>query len=346
MLQVWIKLNLLGRDGFDGRRQMYSVVPYRGWVVKVTASGEFLPFASGFRSPNGLGFDMNGNLFVADNQSDWVETSALYHVQENNFYGHPASLGWKEGWIKGNPFELPIEILDSMRTKAAVLFPHGIIANSPSQPLMVNTPEFGPFEGQILVGEMNRERIVRVMLEYVDGQFQGACVPFLDNQGLKIGNNRLAFAPDGSLWVGQIAHGWLGDQGIQKITYTGTLPIEIYRMNLSRDGFKITFTHAVNPTEAMEKGNYQFTHYRYDYQKKPYDEPVDQSNQSDIQTVPVSEIKLSEDHKSIAITLPELKSGYVYELKLNGITSKNGSPLKNSLICYTINKLISGKAEE
>jgi len=29
---------------------------------------------------------------VADNQGDWVATSALYHVQEGNFYGHVASL--------------------------------------------------------------------------------------------------------------------------------------------------------------------------------------------------------------------------------------------------------------
>jgi hypothetical protein len=339
-------LNLLGRDGADGRRQMYSVVPFRGWVVKITPTGELLPFASGFRSPNGIGLDLNGNLFVADNQSDWVETSALHHVQENKFYGHPASLIWKEGWDKGNPFDLPIEVLDNMRTKAAVLFPHGIIANSPSEPVIVNTTEFGPFEGQFLVGEMNRERIVRVMLEYVDGQFQGACIPFLDNQGLKKGNNRMAFAPDGSLWVGQIAHGWLGDQGIQKITYTGTLPMDIYKMNLTAEGFEITFTQAVDVTEAMKIDNYQFTHYRYDYKKKPYDEPVDQSNQSDIKAVPVTEIKLSEDLKTVAITLPELKTGYVYELKLNRITSQSGAALDNSLICYTLNKLLSEKAEK
>src|SRR5690606_9457241 len=124
-----------------------------------------------------------------------------------------------------SPYNLPIEELDQRRTKAAVLFPHGIMANSPSQPLLDNTNgQFGPFSGQFLVGEMNRKRIVRVMLEKVGGQFQGACIPFMDGGDLKLGNNRLAFAPDGSLWVGQIAHGWLGDQGIQRISYTGKPP--------------------------------------------------------------------------------------------------------------------------
>ena len=122
--------------------------------------------------------------------------------------------------------------------------------------------------------------------------------------------------------------------------------MDIYRMNLTPEGFEITFTQPVDAMEAMKKDNYQFTHYRYDYKKKPYDEPVDQSNQSDIHTVPVTDIRISDDHKTVAIKLQELKPGYVYELKLNRITSQNGTPLENSLICYTLNKLASGEAEK
>src|SRR6266850_2349553 len=68
------RLNTLGRDGENGRGQMYSVVPYRGWVMKLTQDGTLIPFAMGFRSPNGIGFDVEGNLLVADNQGDWVGT--------------------------------------------------------------------------------------------------------------------------------------------------------------------------------------------------------------------------------------------------------------------------------
>src|SRR5688500_8006257 len=68
------ELNKLGRDGIDGQRQMFSVVPYRGWVMQLSPDGTLRPFASGFRSPNGLGVDADVNLFVTDNQSDWVPT--------------------------------------------------------------------------------------------------------------------------------------------------------------------------------------------------------------------------------------------------------------------------------
>lgn len=324
------QLDTLGR----APRQMFSVVPYRGWVLKLTPKGQLEPVASGFRSPNGLGFDLQGNLFATDNQGDWIGTSPLHHVQQGHFYGHPASLVWQQGWNRGNPFKVPLAELDQMRSRAAVLFPHGIIANSPTQPLCDNTSgKFGPFAGQLLVGEMNQERIVRVMLEEVGGQLQGACVPFLDKQGLRKGNNRLAFSPDGSLWVGQNAHGWAGDEGIQRIVYTGQLPLDVQAMHLTPEGFELTFTQPVNRAAAANPASYQFRHYYYEYHAR-YG-----SDQFDVQQVPVTGVQVSADGKKVSLKLAALKPGYVYELKLEGITSPAGKPLSNKIICYTLNKL-------
>jgi glucose/arabinose dehydrogenase len=318
-------------------RDMFSVVPYRGWIMKLTPDGKLLPYAMGFRSPNGLGFDLTGNLLVTDNQGDWKGTSTLYHVQEGNFYGHPASLVWKKDWNRGNPVNLPLAELDSMRTKAAVLFPQGIMADSPTQPLCDNTRgKFGPFAGQMFVGEMNSERIVRVMLERVGGELQGACIPFIDGKGLHKGNNRLAFEPDGSLWVGQTSHGWAGDNGIQRIVFTGNLPMDIYTMNLTPKGFDITFTKPVNSTEAMNPGNYKFKCYYYEYHQK-YG-----SAQMDTQNIKVTNISIFPDKKRVSLTLDSLKAGFVYQLNLGNIKAESGDSLPHTLICYTINNLLTG----
>src|SRR5690606_1583074 len=88
----------LNMDGKGQGRAMFSVVPYRGWVIKITPQGEVVPFASGFRSPNGLLIDDHNRLLVTDNQGDWVGSSHLYHVEEGGFYGHPASLVWDKNW--------------------------------------------------------------------------------------------------------------------------------------------------------------------------------------------------------------------------------------------------------
>jgi hypothetical protein len=323
------RINLDGRDG-NGNGQMYSAVPYRGWVMRLTKDS-LLPYACGFRSPNGIGFDAAGNLFVTDNQGDWIGTSALHHVREGKFYGHPASLVWKQGWHMGNPFKLPVQTLDSMRTRAAVLFPHNLIANSPSEPVWdLTNGKFGPFKNQLFVGEMNEGRIVRVMLEKVGGEFQGACMPFIDGKGLRKGNNRLAFAPDGSLWVGQNSHGWLGDEGIQRIVFHGGMPFDIYNMHLTKKGFDLSFTE---PVDVKDTAQFRFSRYYYLYHKK-YG-----SDQIDHQPVPVTDMSMSKDGKTVSLSLAELKPGYIYELKLGNILSKKGKPLQNKIICYTLNRL-------
>ncbi len=314
--------------------QKFSAVPYRGWLMKLQADGKLIPYASGFRSPNGLGFDLHGNLFVVDNQGDWVGTSAMFHVHQNKFYGHPASLLWQDGWNRGDPSKLPIEELNQMRTKASVLFPHGIMSTSPGQPVVDDTShKFGPYAGQFFVGEMNQERIMRVMLEEVDGALQGACIPFIDGNGLRKGNNRLAFAPDGSLWVGQVQHGFVGDKGIQRIEFTGRMPMDIYSMNITQNGFDLTFTQPVDLEMALDTGNYSFQHYYYEYHLK-YG-----SDQYDVQKIPVSDVKISSDHKTVSLILSSLKPGYIYELNLINIKSSTGEELSNKMICYTVNNL-------
>jgi glucose/arabinose dehydrogenase len=316
------------------RQEKYSAAPYRGWVMKLSPNGKLEPYASGFRSPNGMGFDLEGNLFVTDNQGGWVGTNTLYHVRPDKFYGHPGSLIWKKGWNRGSPFRLPRQELDQMRTKASVLFPYVLLGNSLTQPLCDNTQgKFGPFAGQLLVGDMDSERIMRVMLEEVGGELQGACIPFIHGNGLRKGNNRLAFAPDGSLWVGQAAYGFIGDRGIQRIVYTGKPPVDVYSMNLTSNGFELTFTQPVDAATATNLANYQFRRYTYAYQEK-YGPDI-----QDIQPVSVTDVHLSADRKKVTLALSSVESGYIYEVRLGPITAASGEGLSHHLICYTLNKL-------
>lgn len=317
-------------------KQMFAPVPYRGWIMQLTPGGRLVPYASGLRSPNGMGFDLKGNLFATDNQGDWVGTSPLYHVVKGRFYGHPGSLVWTKGWDRGDPYQIAPDELDKMRTKPSVLFPHNVIANSITQPLCDATNgKFGPFAGQFFIGEMNQGRIVRVMLEEVGGAFQGACIPFFDGNGLRKGNNRLAFAPDGSLWVGQAEHGWAGDKGIQRISFTGTPPMEVQSMQLTTTGFELTFTQSLDRTAAADLNNYRFRNYFYEYHK------AYGSDQFDAKDVPVKDIRVSEDSRKVYVSLQQLQEGYIYELTLGNITAADGKPLAHSVICYTANKLKS-----
>ena len=318
-----------------GSGRMYSATPYRGWIIKITPQHKTIPFAPGFRSPNGVNFDMQGRLWVTDNQGDWLGTSKLFHVKEGNFYGHPASLAWTKEWEKGrNPLKVPPSEFDAKRTRATVLFPQGSMANSPTQMLTdTSGGKFGPFADQLLVGEMNRPRIMRVLVDEVAGETQGACLPFIDNGGLHRGMHRFVFAPDGSLWVGQTHLSWVGASGLQRITWTGKTPMSVSSMELTQTGFNLRFT---KPLAQVASENFVFQRYYYKYHQS-YGSP-----QLGKELVKVTAVKLSKDGKSVSIDLEKLNPGYVYQLDLKNITATDKTPALNTYICYTLNRLING----
>ena len=319
-------------SGPDAR--MYSAVPWRGWVVRIAPDGKLTPWASGFRSPNGLGFDAEENLYVPDNQGDWIGSSPLYLVEKGKFYGHPASLTWQEG-TTSPPVKMPVTELAARKTPASFVFPHNLMANSPTQPLLIKTGgKFGPFEGQMIIGEMNRARLIRLIPDQVDGQLQGASVPLIDNGGLLKGNNRLAFARDGSLWVGQTDHGWAGDKGIQRITWTGKAPLDLLKIKLTKKGFDLTFTRPLDPRPAASPTAYKVKRYYYEYHS------AYGSKQFDLQEITVSGATLSPDRKTVSIELPELTAWRIYEFHLDDLKADDGTPVVNPLVCYTLNHLL------
>ena len=306
--------------GAAGR--MYSRTPYRGWVVKIDReTGEMTPWSSGLRSPNGLGFDAEGRLFVSDNQGDWLGTSKLHHIEKGKFHGHPASLPWRENYDGRNPLEIPVEELEEMRTPAAIWFPHGSMANSPTEPVLI--PDgFGPFGGQMLIGEMNRPRIIRLMLEEVTGVMQGACVVFLDGGGLAKGINRLSFGPDQTLWTGQTHLSWAGGEGIHRIRHRqGAEFQEVHTLSITRDGFRVKF---LQPASDEDLAKATLRRYRYRYHKG-YGSP-----ESDKADVAVRVERIAPDEVQLLVDEP-LKKDFLYEFQF--------PHARNPLVAYTVREI-------
>lgn len=323
------EFNPLGRPG-----RMYSCVPYRGWVLKVSADGENMtPWASGFRSPDGIRHNEDGTIYITDNQGDWLGTSKLFVVEKGKHYGHVSSLVWRDNW-QTNPLELPVDTLNQLREKAAVLFPHNLMANSPTEPLVIPDNEtLGPFGGQLLVGEMNFPRIMRVMLEEVNGKMQGACINFLDSGKLSNGNHRMMFGPNGDLWVGSTAYVWAGHQGLQRIHFNGGTPMDVLSINALTNGFKIQFTRPLNLSQAAAPENYEVKNYYYQYHRK-YGSP-----RMDEKSISVKNLEVAEDGMSVVLELEDMQPGYVYDITLLNQESKKGVELVNNRVFYTLNQV-------
>ena len=72
----------------------HSRALFRGWVLRVTPDGETIPVASGLRSPGGIGYDANDQLFYIESQGPWNSSCSLKAISEGSFHGHPISFNW------------------------------------------------------------------------------------------------------------------------------------------------------------------------------------------------------------------------------------------------------------
>lgn len=313
----------------------YSPTPYRGCVVKITPDGKLTPYACGFRQPNGLVLNAEGDLFATDNQGDWVGTSPLHHVTQGAFHGHPASLNWDPAFEGRDPVEASIEELSRRRKMPAIQFPQNDMAGSVAQPLFDTTGgRFGPYAGQLLVAEWTYPRILRVDLEKVAGEYQGACFILIDGNGLRSGNNRMAFSPDGrSLYVAQTSRIWGSSEGLQRVVWSGHVPMDILNMRLTRTGFELTFTKPVDPETAKAPSNYSISHYYYLYHGK-YGSP-----KTDIMPASVTDVTVSSDGRRVTLTVDKLVPGRIYELRPDRVKSADGENLVTRIAAYTLNRL-------
>jgi hypothetical protein len=195
--------------------------------------------------------------------------------------------------------------------------------------------KFGPFAGQCFVGDQTRSNVMRVALEKVNGRYQGACFPF--RSGGQSGINRIAFAPDGSMYVGQTNRGWgsLGGKthGLQRIVYTGLVPFEIHTMKLTGTGFDVTFTKPLDQESAKRLAAYSVQSFTYHYWSN-YG-----SGEIDRQAEKVRSVQLSADGRTVSLAVGGLRRGRVYELHLDGVRSADGEAVLHPEAYYTLNEL-------
>jgi glucose/arabinose dehydrogenase len=327
-------------SNFGRRGRNFSSVQYRGWVMHYDGkTGKTTPFCSGFRMHNGIYQDPDGNLWCGDNQGDWKATTPLYHLEEGNFYGHPSSLVWDERWPKDKDpllaYRNDLKAYNKHRTLPAVQIPHAEMCRSAAG--LIEFPRDGSFSkefaGQLILTDNAGKRLNRIMLEKVGGRFQGCVTFFVNDNGLRSGNNRVRFSPDGkSLYVGQTVRGWGAPaEGLQRITWKGAEVFDICKFSLTKDGFQLIFTKDL-PVEAQDPETYGFSSYAYQ-SRWGYGGP--QENKKSHQVTAVRKT----GPRTVDVNLDGLEAGRVYQLNLPELKAPDGSKLHNRMFCYTANQL-------
>ncbi|HEU4779550.1 MAG TPA: c-type cytochrome [Steroidobacteraceae bacterium] len=315
---------------------------FNGWAVRVEPSGKFQLFANGLRSPASVGASPDGRVWYADNQGDFVATSKLFQIRKDKFYGHPAGLVDLPGMTPDSP-EIKWDQVSPRRERAVILFPHNRVANSPGNPTWVTHKKFGPFAGQMLIGDQTQSNLLRVAMQKVGGVEQGSVMPFFE--GLESGVMRPVFLPDGSLLLGQTGRGWQAKGGklaaLQRVTWDGkTVAPQIVAMLATPEGFRVDLTQPLGKgvSEAILRSALSMESWTY------RDAPDYGSPELDLHGEDATAITVSADRKTIYVklvsteqkTVHPQQTARVYRVKLASATLFDGNAPAELNAYYTL----------
>jgi len=337
---MWVVLCLTG--------SFNSNTPYRGWCVRVNKKGEMIPTASGIRSPGGIGLNHEGEVFYADNQGPWNGSSCIKHLTAGSFQSHPASYKWwnlplvkkhmgpKPPVTPNSDSRIPKE---RARVKEyvppACVLPHGKLGNSTSGFAFASNDKFGPFKNQLLVSDQSHSNVSRVILEKVNGVYQGAAILFMT--GFGSGNIPSFYHESGALFVGGSDRGWGARGGkrfaLDRVNWTGKVPFEVHEMRAKSDGFELTFTHDVDPKTAGDVASYSMKAWTYVLRAQYGSPEVDHA------TPKITGVTVGKDNKTVRLKVEGLVKGHVHHLVSGGVRSKDGLPLLHPNAYYTLNEI-------
>ncbi len=296
----------------------------RGTTIRIDPiTGAYETVARGLRTPNGIGLGTAGEIFLTDNQGDWLPVSKLLRLEEGAFYGQRAVL---------------LDEADDLEvTPPVVWLPQGEIGNSPSEPTLI-PPGNGPYSGQMIHGEVTHGGVKRVFLEEHAGILQG--VVFRFTQGLEAGVNRLTWGPDGALYVGGIGStGNWGQEGklsfgLQRLAYNETTTFEMLAVRAFENGFEVELTEAIDEATGWDPLMWQITQWRY--------EPTAQYGgpKLDEEELFVRSSTPSHDGKRIFVEIVGLRPDRVVHLRIaQPLVSASGRRLWATEAWYTMNRV-------
>jgi hypothetical protein len=351
---LWVVLCLTG--------SFSSKAPFRGWALRIKPDGTMVPTCSGIRSPGGIGFDADGEVYYTDNQGPWHGSCTLQHLIPGTFQGHPGGNVWYEKAPNMGPRPIdPIpEAFQGSRKRGdttphvdpdrmvkererikelvppAAYMVHGKIGNSSSFIVCdLSGGKFGPFQKQLFVGDQSHSNISRVFLEEVNGVKQGAVIPF--RAGFKSGLIGGRMNERGQLFTGGSDRGWGAKGGkpfcFERVDWTGRVPFEVHEMRARPDGFELTFTGAVDAKTAGDPASYSMREFTYAYREEYGGPEVDE-------IIPkITGAAVGADGKSVRLTFDRITKGHIHELHLDGVRSAGGNPVLHPVAYYTLNEI-------
>ncbi len=334
---LWVTLGL--------SNSYHSRALFRGWAFRVEPGGKAVPVCSGLRSPLGVGDNGHGAMVYAESQGPWNGSCSLKHLKPGGFMGHPVSFNWYPYAPEMGPAPVEPNTRSRMEVERqrveelvpyAVVFPYGRMGRSISGFTVDRSGgKFGPFTGQIFIGDYTLSIMMRATMEQVNGVWQGACYPF--REGLSTGILNCHFTPGGQLLTGGTNRGWpvrgAKTNVLERIDWTGKTPFEILEVNAAPDGFTLHFTAPLDRDLAADPANYALETFTHIYQGGYGSPEVDQT------TPAITAATVSADGLSVRLAVDGLVKGHVHSFDIARLRSAGGEEPLHRDAHYTLNEI-------
>ncbi|MCP3920163.1 MAG: c-type cytochrome [bacterium] len=285
----------------------------RGSVLRIAPDGRTRVVGEGLRYNFGWGRDAHERTYFTCNQGPWYVTCTICLQRDGAHYGYDRP---DRGQVLEPVLFVPYPWCRSLT---------GLAFADAEVP-------FGSFQGQGLAADYNTRRIIRWTDQPAGAGRQGACYPFLD--GLDAGPTQMVFGPDGALYIGFMSDGsWYPERargGVYRVVPEGRPGLAVLRVESTPTGFVVEFTEPVDPA-SIGPGTCDRVHrYFHQYEGRYHSEEVAHED------VPVQDLALSPDGRTLTLTTGRHVTPRIVALQLRGVRAMTGEALESGEVYSTV----------
>ena len=303
-----------------GNQEATTIGKHNGRVLRVSADGRRIEVLGyGFRQPNLAVNVRTGLVTASDQQGNYVPSTPLHIVRDNQFYGFIST-------------KLPREVYPAPIADPLTWIPHSVNASAISQVWLFDA-RMGSLNDALIHIGFNRPEIFRVLLNDRGTRPQAAVVSITRAFRFPPLNGSVNPA-DGQLYLaGFQIIGWgttaTSHAGVGRVRYTGaasTLPRELVPMD---KGILLRFDVPLAAKQAVDPRNYSLASWQYLRTYKYGSPQLKADGTPGIDTHAASRAYLSRDGRSVFIAVPGLKP--VMQMRLQwSLATATGRPFSES----------------
>jgi cytochrome c2/glucose/arabinose dehydrogenase len=303
-----------------GNQQATTIGKHNGTVLRISADGKrATQLGYGFRQPNISVNPKTGLVLASDQQGNYVPSTPLHVVRDNQFYGFLSE-------------KLPREVYPAPIADPMTWIPHTVNASATSQVWLFGA-KMGPLTDSLVHIGFNRPELFRIILNSRAEKPQAAVVSV---------THAFEYPPlhgsvnpvDGQLYIaGFQILGWGTTAtrlaGLGRVRYTGapsTVPSDVVPTD---KGVLLRFDVPLDRARAADVDNYSITtwHYKRTYQ---YGSPNFRADETPgIDPVAPSRAYVSADRRAVFIGVPAMKP--VMQMRVAwSIATAQGTPFQES----------------